>query len=166
MAQTFNSTMPIDVEASASGITQYYKPWRAAVDATCDATAPCVMLQPWGYFYWMAALQGLQDSAVQNIVIALVAAYCVLVLVTRNVRAPAAPSHTAGEPTSAPHTSIYILWRAFPTRLAAAAGPRANPCRALDWRDGHVGAGHGLPRQPQVRLQRRHSDRDGRGHGR
>lgn len=104
---TFNTTIPISVEASATGITKYYKPWRAAVDETCNGEAPCVMTQPWGYFFWRAALQGLQDSAIQNIVIALIASYFVLVLVTRNVIVPLLAVMSIGS------TVVWVLATAF-----------------------------------------------------
>ena len=77
-----------DITISGSGIKKYYDPWRDAVNDQCDDVAPCVMTQVNQIFYFMSALLGLQSVAVQNIVIALAAAYVVLCIVTANVLVP------------------------------------------------------------------------------
>jgi len=39
----FNTTIPTNLELSATAVSKYYNPWREAVSATCDDLVPCVM---------------------------------------------------------------------------------------------------------------------------
>ena len=54
--QSFNTTIPIDVEISTSAIQPYYDKWRTAVDKQCDAEV--VLTQRNTLFAAMAGLQG------------------------------------------------------------------------------------------------------------
>ena len=54
--QSFNTTVPTEVEISVGGIQPYYNRWRTAVDKQCDAEV--VLTQQIGLFMFMTALQG------------------------------------------------------------------------------------------------------------
>ena len=74
---------------AAARIKDYFDPWKAAVDAQCSDDEQCIMTGTFDmYYWWMSAMFGMAGSAFQNIAVAIVASYFVLVLVTRNFLVP------------------------------------------------------------------------------
>ena len=74
---------------AAARIKGYYDPWKSAIDALCTDEEQCILTnKDANYYWWMSAMFGMADSAFQNVAVAVLASYFVLVLVTKNFLVP------------------------------------------------------------------------------
>ena len=74
---------------AAERIKTYYDPWKDAVGSQCTNEVPCIFTNKMAnYYWWMAAMYGMADSAYSNVAAAVLASYVVLVIVTKNLLVP------------------------------------------------------------------------------
>lgn len=109
---SFNTTMPTTTPAMASARQKYYDPWRAAVDAQCSDSAPCVMTVP-QFFSYMGVANTLQRAAILNIGLALVVAYFILLIFTGNFIVPILAILSIGSTITWVLASILIVGYKF-----------------------------------------------------
>merc|ERR1719223_1104015 len=79
-------TMPTGLKPTE--VQPYYDEWVVVRDATCTSVAPCVVTGHDALFYLQPTLAKISSTGVENIFLAVVVAYVILVLATENVLVP------------------------------------------------------------------------------
>jgi len=104
-----NSTIPTTLNVGIpSQVTPYYDDWTAAVEPLCT-DAPCVMACNQGIFERMATLSEMRNNAIQNIGLALIVSYVVLVVTTMNLLVPFLAIFSIGS-TIVWSLGTFFLW--------------------------------------------------------
>ena len=131
---------------AAARIKGYYDPWKSAIDALCTDEEQCILTnKDANYYWWMSAMFGMADSAFQNVAVAVLASYLVLVLVTKNFLVPILAVISIGSTITwvlagiflmgyefeffAAESEVFDATGRFPPSVAGAVDPVAEPVR-------------------------------------